>query len=122
MKDRAREVELAADREEWENDSATLADERNALAREMRQTYPHHVAELVSLFARAADLDHRISEFHGRRPDGCKGYLKSVEQTARELEAFTRDTPSLVARDRLQLPDWSDTASWLGHRSKSPRP
>lgn len=110
LQDRAREVEAEAERQEWQTNSDLLADERNVLAKEFRQTYPAAVSTLVSLFARAANLDHRLSELHGRRPAGCKGTLLGVELTARNLTEFSRDQPSILGRDRLQLPDWTDSS------------
>ncbi len=106
LQDKAREVEHEADRQEWEIDFGLLADERNALAKELRQLYPNAVAQLVSWFSRAADLDRRLSQLHQTRPPGCKGTLLGAELVARNLTEFSRDTPSLTRE--LRLPDWQD--------------
>ena len=89
-----------------------MAEERNALAAELRQTYPATVAALVSLFARIADLDRRLSALHQSRPSGAKGQLLSAELKARELSEFSRDEPS-ISRE-LKLPSWtaSNKLAW----------
>jgi len=104
---KAREVEAEEDRQEWLIDFRALAEERNALAKELRETYPAAVATLVSLFARVADLDHRLSALHGSRPSGAKGTLLGAELVARDLDEFSRDTPSLTRE--LRLPDWQES-------------
>jgi len=104
LKDKHREVEAAEDVREWRIDFAALAEERNALAKELRETYPAAVAALVSLFARIGANDAALSQLHGSRPSGAKGTLLGAELTARQLEAFTRDEPSLTRE--LRLPSW----------------
>jgi hypothetical protein len=102
-----RAAEHEADRQEWEVDFRLLAEERNALAAELRQTYPATVAALVSLFARIADLDRRLSALHQSRPSGAKGQLLSAELKAHELSEFSRDEPS-ISRE-LKLPSWTES-------------
>ena len=84
-----------------------MAEERNVLAAELRQTYPATVATLVSLFARCADLDRRLSALHQSRPSGAKGQLLSAELKARGLEDFSRDQPSITRE--LKLPSWTES-------------
>ncbi len=109
LQDKAREVEAAEARAEWRTRFEALERERDKLAAELRQTYPKVVSQLVDLFARIAANDATLSQLHQSRPSNAKGYLKGAELTARGLEDFTRDTLSLVARDRLQLPDWIES-------------
>jgi len=104
---KAREAEHEANRQAWEVNFSLLAEERNSLAAEMRQTYPAAVATLVSLFTRDADLDRRISALHQSRPSGAKGQLLSAELKARELSEFTRDEPP-ISRE-LKLPSWTES-------------
>jgi len=103
-----RAVEAGEDRQEWQIDFTALAEERNSLAKELKSTYPAAVAALVNLFARVADLDHRIGQLHGSRPSGAKRFLLGAESTARGLEAFTRDQPSLTRS--LALPSFPESS------------
>lgn len=112
LQDRARQVRLAADREAWQTDFDRLAEERNALAKELAQLYPKVEAQLVSLFARISANDSALSALHGSRPDGAKGFLLGAELAARGLDAFTRDEPSITRE--LQIPSWTELCrlSW----------
>jgi hypothetical protein len=101
---RARTVQDEEHRKDWEAQKSILAEERDALAKELRETYPAAVATLVSLFTRVADLDRRLGTLHGSRPSGAKGFLAGTEQVARGLESFDRDSVS-VTRD-LRIPEW----------------
>ena len=112
IQQKAREAECEADRQEWLIDFAALAEQRNALAKELRELYPRVEAQLVSLFARIAANDSALSAVHGSRPDGAKGFLLGAEQVARGLDAFTRDEPSITRE--LQIPSWTKSCrlSW----------
>jgi hypothetical protein len=107
LQDKAREVEAKEDRREWLVDFAALADERNALAKELREVYPRAAARIADVLGRVAALDHRLSQLHQSRPSGAKGTLLGAELAARRLDAFTRDTPSLTRE--LRLPDWTES-------------
>lgn len=104
LQDKCREVEAAAIKAVWEADFARLAEQRNQLATELKESYVKAVGQLVNLFARVAALDRQLGALHQSRPDGVKGYLKSVEVVARNLDQFDRDNPSIF-RD-LRLVDW----------------
>jgi hypothetical protein len=104
---KCRATKHEADRQEWEVQFRLLAEERDALAAELCQTYPATVATLVSLFTRIADLDRRLSALHQSRPSGAKGQLLSAELKARELSEFSRDEPS-ISRE-LKLPSWTES-------------
>lgn len=92
-------------------DLRALAEERNALAKELRENYPTVVARLVSLFARIAANDAALSALHGSRPSGAKGYLLGAELIARGLDDFSRDQPSITRE--LRLPDWAESNKLL---------
>jgi hypothetical protein len=81
-----------------------LTAERDALAQELRTTYPSAVTAIVNVLSRCAEFERRASELHASKPSGVKGLLLSPELVARGLESFDRDTVS-VTRD-LRLPDW----------------
>jgi hypothetical protein len=97
---------------EWRADYEALKVKRDALAAEFRGVYPRAVAEIVSLFARIAANDEELSQLHRARPAGVPLHLRNAEQEARNLDAFTRDTPSVTKE--LKLPDWerSNKLAW----------
>ena len=107
---RASEISVEEDRAEWRIDFASAAEKRNGLSAELRQLYPKVVSQLVDLFNRIAANDRKLSQLHQSRPSGAKGQLLGAELTARGLTGFTRDQPSILGRDRLQLPDWTDSS------------
>jgi hypothetical protein len=118
LRDKARAVEAEADRAQWKARCEALERERDSLADEMRATYQPAVTKIADLFARAADLDHRLSELHGSRPSGSKGFLLSTELVARNLTEFSRDEPSISRT--LALPDWQDSAKLLWPPRETP--
>jgi hypothetical protein len=89
-------VAEAARLRRWQHEFRDLKKERDALAQEFAQVYPTVCAQLVDLFARTAALDQRLSKLHESRAAGVALHLDSVELSARELERFTRDVPSLL--------------------------
>lgn len=107
LQERAHAVQAEENRKAWQVDFARCADQRNQLAKELAQTYPNVVSQLVSLFSRIRANDAALSDLHGSRPDGAKGTLLGVELTARNLSEFNRDQPSLT-RD-LRLPEWQES-------------
>jgi hypothetical protein len=109
LESRYREILHATARAKWKERFDDLEHQRNNLAAELKATYPKVVSQLVELFGRAGALDQKISQLNQSRVSGCKGQLLGVELVARGLDSFTRDSPSIVARDRLQLPDWIES-------------
>jgi hypothetical protein len=108
LEDRYREVEAAEAAAAWRTRYEALERERDQLAEEMARIYPASVNAIADVLSRAAELDRRLSALHGSRPTGAaKGYLLGVELTARQLDAFTRDQPSLTRE--LRLPDWVES-------------
>ncbi len=108
LQGRAREIKSEEDRREWTIDFQLAAEKRNLLAKELAATYPRVVGQLVDLFNKLAANDAELSQLHGSRPSGAKGFLRNAELTARGLEAFSRDQPSLTRE--LRLPDWVESA------------
>lgn len=88
----------------WRGDYETLKAKRDALAAELRETYPRIVAQIVDLFTRIATNDAELSRLHQRRPAGAPTHLRNAELEARNLESFGRDAPSLVKE--VTLPEW----------------
>ena len=106
LQNKHRAVVHATERTKWQERLDDLEHQRNNLAAELASQYPKLTAQLIGLFGRVGALDQKISQLNQSRVSGCKGELLGVELTARGLDSFTRDLPSIVARDRLQLPDW----------------
>jgi hypothetical protein len=89
----------------WRADYEALKVERDALASELAEIYPAFEAKVTDLFARMAGNDAALSRLHQARPAGVPGYLLGAELVARNLDNFSRETPSIV-RD-LQLPSFA---------------
>ena len=62
-------------------------------------------SSIVDLLGRIVKNDLKISALHSRRPDTVGEFVRSAELIARDLQSFSRDTPSLVKA--LELPSWS---------------
>jgi hypothetical protein len=92
---RVHAVEAAEQFRQWQCDFRDLNKEHNSLAKEFAALYPTAVAQLANLFGRLSSFERRASQLHQRRPAGCALHIESVELTARKLERFTRDEPSL---------------------------
>jgi hypothetical protein len=90
------EVEAAERLAAFEEQFVSLEAERDELALELAEVYPDTVTTLIDLFQRVADLDGRIAALHSSRPSGCALHCAAVEVTARGLQAFGRDIPSLI--------------------------
>jgi hypothetical protein len=88
-------VEAAEHFRQWQCDFRDLKKEHDSLAKEFAQVYPTVCAQLFNLFGRLGSFDRRASQLHQRRPAGCSLHIESAELTARKLERFTRDEPSL---------------------------
>jgi hypothetical protein len=80
----------------WTASFYELRDRRDALAAELAALYPQAVRDLLNLFIRIAAFDNEVGRLHSARPAGLALHLASVELTARGLDRFTRDTPSLL--------------------------
>jgi hypothetical protein len=76
---------------QYRRQRAAFEKERDVLKDEFASEYPILTAKLVDIFARMTALDAKLS---GLRLDG-------VELTARKMERFTRDAPSLLKETLL---------------------
>ncbi len=105
----ARDAEYLA---KWRVDAAALQVKRDALADELKKTYPVVTQQLADLLARIAINDQELWRLNQGRPAGIKLHLLGAELCARHLEGFNRDSPP-IGRD-LVLPDWveSNRALW----------
>ena len=99
-------------RKAWQVRFDALERERDQLAAELGELYPKVESQLVSVFARCANLDARLSALHQSRPSGCKGTLLSAELVARNLTEFSRDQFSLTRE--LKIPSFTESSrlSW----------
>ena len=83
----------------------------------MRECWPQMEASIVGLLGRIVENDLKISALHSRRPDTVGEYVRGAELIARDLQSFSRDTPSLVKA--LELPSWSGRTPAWPPRSRS---
>jgi hypothetical protein len=107
---RVTEVEASERLQRWQHEFRDLKKEHDALADEFAALYPRCVSQLADLFARVVSFDQRASKLHSARPAGVALHLEGVELTARKLERFTRDQPSLMTV--VQLFALDGTALW----------
>jgi hypothetical protein len=87
--------------EAWTASFYELKDRRDALAAEMAQTYPQATRDLMNLNIRIAAFDEELGRLHRARPPGLALRLDGVELTARKLDRFTREVPSLLSTIEL---------------------
>jgi hypothetical protein len=92
----------------WEPDFERVKARSDDLARECAERYPTALAQCVDLFERMAECNREVSRINADAPPGEHRRLLEVELTARGLERFTRDEPSIF--DELKLPDWAESA------------
>jgi hypothetical protein len=108
LQERLRKVEDAEYLAQWRAHYEVLKKERDALAAELQEVYRPWVAKAVDLFSRITANDAELAQLHQARPSGVSLHLDNAELTARGLEQFTRDEPSIITE--LKLPDWADSA------------
>ena len=105
---RLRERVEALDRRNYAKQWHAVADEveaeRDALATELRETYPDLVTQIANLFARIDANSVAIDSLHTQVPEGEARRLNDAELVARGLERYTAEQPRL--RDSLLLPDF----------------
>ena len=90
------EVAKAERLKEWQQQFNELRKQRDALADELAKVYPEAVSTLIDLFTRIAVFDQKLSALHEGRSAGVQLHLLGAELIAREMERFTRATPSLL--------------------------
>jgi hypothetical protein len=101
------EVEAAERAAEWRKDFKKVEAERDAAAKKFAR-YRELVAEIVAVFSTAAEVDAECSRINGAAPPGENRRLLGVELTARDLNCFDRESPSIAKE--LRLPDWKRSA------------
>jgi hypothetical protein len=105
---RLKQAEAAEYVAKWKPDFKRVEAQRDALAAEMRETYPPAAAQLADLFARMAQCDRECSRINGSAPPGDHCRLRCVELTARGVEALLQ--PDVWIGLELRLPFfWRDS-------------
>jgi hypothetical protein len=90
-------------RERYRADYKRIKEQRDAAAKQLEHACA--LAEQIAAACREAErVDQEISRLHGSAPNDAMERLASVELYARNLEAFTTNTPSLLENTRLF--DW----------------
>jgi len=89
-------------------------------ADEFREVYPPCAMKIADLFTRMAAFDEKLSGLHSARPAGVSGHLPGAELTARGLDAFTRDQPSITKT--AQFPEFANSAqmAWPPKKAVDP--
>jgi hypothetical protein len=93
----------------WLVEAAKLETTRDQLADEFLGTYPDVQQRLCDLFRRMIECDAAINRLHFARPVNVSKHLRSTEQEARGIDAFSLSQPSIV-KDGVVLPDFNDSA------------
>jgi hypothetical protein len=93
---RVHEVEARERLKRWQYEFRDLKKKHDELVKEFTAVYPTVCAQLIDLFTRCVAFDQKVSALHLSRPAGLALHLDTVELSARELERFTRDVPSLL--------------------------
>lgn len=107
LRNRLRQVQAAEHSARWTLEFKRVEVKRNELASEFAELYPKLVAQLVDLFRRIEAVDTECSRVNGSAPANQNRYLFGVELSARNLEGFTMNNPSIA--QQLQLPDVEDS-------------
>jgi hypothetical protein len=82
------------------------------LAAELRKVYRALQSNLVDVLTRKNACDAKVSRINGSAPADVKLRLREVELVARNLEGFTRDTPSITKELRLPDGEESNKLAW----------
>ena len=101
------EIETAEKAARWDADYAAIEAKRDALAKEIAETYPKVTEQLCDLFRRARAVDQECSRLNSEALSGEHRRLLGVELTARKFGSFTRSSPSLI--DTAKFPDWTES-------------
>jgi|SRR5262249_35559942 len=98
-------------RERWSARYERQSAACDALAKDFAETYPNLTKQLVELLQRIEACDRESAAINGDAPDDEHRRLGKVELLARQLDQFTRETPSIL--ETLTLPDWVDSSANL---------
>jgi hypothetical protein len=96
---------------QWEADYEMVKVKRDEWARKYSE-YPKLKAPLIDLLRGAEEIDKEVSRINGAAPSGEHRRLLEVELTARGLERFTREDPSIANELRLPSFEHSDRTVW----------
>lgn len=114
LRDKLRAAIAQEYRERWQADFRRTEALRNAAAANFAR-YPELVAEMIALFREAEQVDQEIARVNNSAYDNQR--LVGVEQHARGLQQFSRNTPSL----RKAVVDWqSGKQIWPPRRAIDP--
>lgn len=99
-------IQLQSDEQmtRWSNEYENLKAKHDAAARQFA-AYPKLAAQLIDLLQQAEAIDRDVSNLHRQAPSGEYRRLLGVELTARGLQSFSCEQPSIAAN--LKLPDWT---------------
>ena len=105
---------------QWRARYEVLKEKRDGLATELQDVYPPLVAKIADLFSRITANDAELAQLHQARPSGESPHLDGAELTARGLERFTRENPSIASELRLPSFEHSDPTVWPPSRTFDP--
>lgn len=111
LRERLAAALAAENKERWLADFQRVAEQRDQAAAAFRR-YPELANEIAEIFALAEQVDREVSRINGSAPDGTHHRLRGVELTARDLQQFTRDNPSLAKTVELRCWDGSERRIW----------
>jgi hypothetical protein len=94
----------------WEAEYETIKAKVEEAARKW-DNYPTLVATLIDILDTAA-IEKEVPRINGSAPDGEQRRLRSVELTARGLDGFSADTPSITKAVQLPMFERSDHMAW----------
>lgn len=103
LRDKLVEVLATEARERWWAGYRRVRQQRDE-AVTLFEGYRQHAEAIAGMFALAAAVDREVSRVNGSAPDGVGHRLRPVELEARDMQAFTRDYPSLAST--VELRDW----------------
>ena len=123
LKVRLEDIEAKEYSGRWRRRYEVVKETRDALAAELRETYPL-AKRLADLFSRIASNNEEISALHLARPSGVSLHLRDAELEARGVESYSREIPSIQKELRLPgfeplqealwPPSQRSDLSWLG--------
>lgn len=96
----------------WSADYEQVKAKLDVAAQEFAERFPAMVTQMVDLFRRAEEVDKEVARINGSAPYDQHRRLCEVELTARRLNRFTRDSPSMVGRVQLPDPEHADRMVW----------
>jgi hypothetical protein len=96
--------------ERWAARAMRVEAEVDKLATEFSTEYTKHASAIIDLLQRMAASDREVSEINIAVPNGILKRLRTAEQLARGLDAFSTSTPAIAAQ--VQLTDHLGRVVW----------